>query len=118
MSAYIVTLLHTPLAADNTTTWKSHIIKGLLAFTFACAALGVYNNQGLNTMNEGLNTLSHVWMTSSHNLHIFSIEEFSSLTVSAMNPTLEHMLPNGITVYEVPEVADKIAAVANELSEI
>ena len=95
--AYMVSPENAPLAAGNTSTWKrapswkSKLAKG--AMLAAAAAYTAVTQPMSQKASTGTATV-------------------------AIDPALEHVLPNGITIYGTPNVAASIAAVASEYPEI
>ena len=96
--AYMVSSDQAHLAAGNTSTWKSRLTKGFIAFA------------------AGLSTLSQPSVVNKD--LVSPLQPFTSSPSVAVNPTMEHVMHNGITVYGTPGVASQIAAVANEFPEI
>ena len=100
--AYMVTPDHATLAAGNTSNWKKKSWKSALATSTILAA----------TAYAAMTQPTHLQKAST------SADMQPSAASVSIDPALEHVLPNGITIYGTHEVAAAIANVASEYPEI
>lgn len=101
--AYMVAAEHAPLSAGNTSTWKkkswkSNLAKGLAFAAAAYAAMAQPSDPALRKPSAA--------------------PASATSTTVGIDPALEHVMPNGVTIYGTPDVAAAIAAVANDYPEI
>ena len=93
--AFLVEASKAPLAAGNVKSWKANLATGILAAAAAFAGM---------TAKSGSTDAVHTAPAIS--------------TLPRIDPNLEHVMANGITVYGTPDVATQIASVAEEFPEI
>ena len=97
--AFLATPEDAPLAVGNVRSWKANLAKGLMVA--AAAFSGIVKDISSTTSGAELNTVP-----------------VTGMSVPQIDPSLEHVMPTGITVYGTPEVASQIASVADEFPEI
>lgn len=87
------------LAVGNVKSWKGNLAKGIVLAAAAFAGLVQKPTLHSAPVPTGPATVAES-------------------TYTQIDPNLEHVMPNGITVYGTPEVASQIASVAEEFPEI
>ena len=102
--AYMANTADAHLAIGNVRSWKKNLAKGLMVAAAAFALLPAISVTRTLPMPEPLPTSQPLTN--------------STGSTTSIDPQLEHVLDNGITVYGTPEVASQIAAVAKEFPEI
>lgn len=96
--AFMAAPADAPLAAGNVKSWKANLATGLLAAVAAFAGLAQNSAPVVRPASTATTT--------------------AGTSYPQIDPKLEHVMPNGITVYGTPEVATQIASVADEFPEI
>ena len=99
--AYLASAEDTHLAVGNTRLWKKNLAKGLASLAVACA--GMLANPAAPVAPATTN---------------ISPPSPAPTALHVTDPALEHVMPNGITIYGTPDVAQQIADVAMEFYEI
>ena len=100
--AYLASPVDAFLAAGSTKSWSGNLAKGITAFA-ALACAGMMANSVVPIMQTSTN----------------SVATMAQPTPQPMiDPTLEHVMPSGLTVYGTQETAEQIATVAMEFPEI
>lgn len=106
--AFMAAPADAPLAAGNLKSWKSNLAKGLLVA--AAAFTGLAQNPVPGNSVPGI--------AAPGNAVPENTVPMAGTAGTQIDLKLEHVMPNGITVYGTPEVATQIASVADEFPEI